>query len=49
MKPQLAPNVAPMAGGMGLTPAATARAIITGTTEKGNWQGILLMNGEPDD
>ncbi len=32
MKPQLAPNVAPMAGGIGLTPAAMARAIMTGTT-----------------
>jgi hypothetical protein len=32
MKPQLAPKVAPMAGGIGLTLAAMARAIMTGTT-----------------
>ena len=32
MKPQLAPRVAPMAGGIGLTPAAIDREIITGTT-----------------
>ena len=32
MKPQLAPKVAPMAGGTGLTPAACARAIMTGMT-----------------
>src|SRR5512134_3967870 len=32
MNPQLAPLVAPMAGGTGLTPAAWASAIITGMT-----------------
>jgi len=32
INPQLAPNVAPIAGGTGLTPAAIERDIITGTT-----------------